>query len=149
MAGVTRRFNVGWDFPIEMVNCWIKGAVVIHIIMDLIRKFIRRLNFTQMVTRGLEQILYSQRQQRKEYLKPIDADKALILQYLRQTIGADFATATTPSNANLLQLDLADWGGQYFARQNAPRTQMERTNQDYRAYVTRNVNKLFPWHRWQ
>ena len=149
MAGVTRRFNVGWDFPIEMVNCWIKGAVVIHIIMDLIRKFIRRLNFTQMVTRGLEQILYSQRQQRKEYLKPIDADKALILQYLRQTIGADFATATTPSNANLLQLHLADWGGQYFARQNAPRTQMERTNQDYRAYVTRNVNKLFPWHRWQ
>ena len=93
--------------------------------------------------------MYSGRQQRKEHLKPIDADKALILKYLRQTIGTDFATATTPSNDNLLQLDLADWGGQYFARRNAPWSQMEQTNQDYREFVTRNVNKLFPRHHWQ
>ena len=141
--------HVGWDFPIEMVNNWVKGAVVAHITMDLIRKFIRRLNFTQMVTRGLENILYAGRSARKQHLKPIDQDKAIIKDYLRLKIGADYATATTPSDDNLLVLDLADWGGSRNARQGSPWRQMEHTAQDYREYVTKHVSKLFPWHNWQ
>jgi|EP00966_Prymnesium_polylepis_P280481 hypothetical protein len=57
-----------------MINCWIKASVVAHITKEAIRNFIRRLNFTQMVTRGFEAILYSGRQDRKEFLKPIDRD---------------------------------------------------------------------------
>jgi hypothetical protein len=140
--------HVGWDFPIEMMNCWIKMCVVAHITRDAIRTFIRRLNFTQMVTRGMEAILYARRQDRKEFLKPIDTDKALIKEYLRQAIGADYATATTPSDANLLQVDMADWGGPNRGRQNAPWRQMERDAHDYRDYVRQNVAKLFPWHHW-
>eukprot|EP00966_Prymnesium_polylepis_P144147 3327909-Prymnesium_polylepis.1 len=74
-----------------MMNCWIKTAVVAHVTRDAIRKFIRRLNFTQIVTRAFEAILYSRRQDRKEFLKPVDNDKALIKEYLRQSIGADYS----------------------------------------------------------
>eukprot|EP00966_Prymnesium_polylepis_P069782 1622450-Prymnesium_polylepis.1 len=56
---------------------------------------------------------------------PIDRDKALVKDYLRQAIGADYRTATTPSDANLLQVDMADWGRSNRGRQNAPWRQME------------------------
>ena len=84
-----------------------------------------------------------------ERLKPIKTDKDLIKDFLRQRIGTTFAVATAPSNVNLLQLDLADWGGQMGSRrENTPWEQMRRSMQNYRSYVQKNVAKLCPWHHW-
>ena len=49
--------HTGWDMFIEDLNAMIKAAVVSHITEDQIRKFIRRLNFTKVVNRGLESVL--------------------------------------------------------------------------------------------
>ena len=143
------RTHVGWDFIIEMLNCWIKAGVVAHITESQIQKFIHSLNFTHVVVRGLEAILHSSRAEVNERLKPIKTDKDLIKDFLRQRIGTTFAVATAPSNVNLLQLDLADWGGQMGSRrENTPWEQMRRSMQNYRSYVQKNVAKLCPWHHW-
>jgi hypothetical protein len=140
--------HVGWDVPIEQLNAWVKEAVVSNITEDSIKKFIRRLNFTHIVRRGLENVMYAFRKRDSEHLKPIDSDKTLIKEFLRANIGSDYATATAPSDANLLGLDLADWGGNRNPRGCSPWRQMERAMQDYRDYVEKNVEKLFPWHHW-
>ena len=45
------KTHVGWDLPIEMLNMWIKESVVSHVTENQIKKFIRRVNFTQRVKR--------------------------------------------------------------------------------------------------
>ena len=111
-------------------------------------KFIRRLNFTHVVLRGLKSITRRFRKDETESLKKIDADVEKIKEFLRLKIGSDWATATTPSNENVLGVDMADWGGNRAPRKNTPWKQMERGMTDYREYVTRNITKLCPWHRW-
>ena len=140
--------HVGWDMPIEIMNSWIKSSVIANVTEDLLRKFIRRLNFTHVVLRGLKNIVHRFRQPDPESLKQIDADVDKIKKFLRETIGDDFRTATTPSSANLLGLDMADWGGNQYPRNHTPWKQMERAMADYPEYVTDNVTKLSPWHRW-
>ena len=140
--------HVGWDLPIEIMNAWIKEAVVANITESQVCKFIRRLNFTHVVLRGLKSITRRFRKDETESLKKIDADVEKIKEFLRLKIGSDWATATTPSNENVLGVDMADWGGNCRPRKNAPWKQMERGMADYREYVTRNITKLCPWHRW-
>lgn len=140
--------HVGWDFVIEVMNSWIKESVVSNITEDYIRKFIRRLNFSHVVVRGMHSIMHRNRQAAKEKLKSIETDKKIVKDFLRNAIGADFATATTPSDENLLGLDLSEWGGSNRSRVNAPWAQMMRTMHDYREYVLHNVTKLCPWHHW-
>ena len=140
--------HVGWDMPIEIMNSWIKGSVVANITESQIIKFIRRLNFTHVVMRGVKTILHRFRKPDPESLKAIDADVEKIKKFLREKIGPDFNTATRVSHENLLGVDMSDWGGNQYPRQHTPWKQMERAMRKYRAYVSREVTKLSPWHHW-
>ena len=77
----------------------------------------------------------------------------LIKDFLRRTIRTTYAQATSPSDANLMGLDLTDWGGDRNAadKRNAVVLwrQMQRGMADYRDYVQRKVADLCPWHHWQ
>ena len=130
------------------MNAWIKEAVVANITEWQITKFIRRLNFTHVVLRGIKRILHRNRTPEAESLKKIDEDVETIKKFLREKIGADYATATRPSSENLLGVDMSTWGGNQYPRMHTPWKQMERGMDDYREYVTRNLTKLCPWHRW-
>ena len=140
--------HVGWDMPIEKLNMWIKMSVVANITYDLIHKFIRRLNFTHRVVRAMESLVYRFRKPDPESLKSIDNDVELIKEFLRQKIGRDFATATTPSDDNQLDLDMSDWGGNRNGRARAPWEQMRDAMRDYRAYVRTHVTDKCGWHKW-
>ena len=140
--------HVGWDMPIEIMNSWIKASVVARVTESLICKFIRRLNFTHVVLRGIMMITRRNRKPETESLKQIDADVEKIKEFLREKIGTDFRAATTPSDENPLDLHMAEWGGNRRARQCTPWARMEGGMRDYRAYVTRQVTKLCPWHHW-
>ena len=86
-----------------------------------------------------------------EHLKAINTDIALIVNLLKDKLGATWYAATTPSDDNLLGLDLADWGGDRTGqqrREGAPWKKMERSNADFADYVKQQVVKLCPWHRW-
>ena len=145
------KTHVGWDFCIEMLNKWIKESVTAHVTEDLIKKFIRRVNFTHKVKYAYEEVLFANRQDEAESLKFIGNDKELIKEFLRTTIGRDFDTATTPSDDNQMNLDLKDWGGNRRnsrPREHTPWKKMEDIMADYRDYVRRHVAKLCPWHHW-
>ena len=142
------RTHVGWDMPIEMLNMWIKESVVSHVTEDQIKKFIRRINFTQHVKRQLETVQHRFRKDDVEHLKYIDTDKELIKAYLREKIGTTFQECTAPSDENLLDVDVKDWGGVRGLREHTPWKQSERAMRDYREYVRRHLGKLCPWHHW-
>jgi len=80
--------------------------------------------------------------------KDIAADVLLIKEFLRQHIGTTYATATQPSDANLLGVDMSDWGGLRRPRVCAPFNQLRGANGRYRLYVRRQLAKLCPWHHW-
>jgi hypothetical protein len=144
--------HVGWDMVIEMLNLLVKQSVVANITHDLIRKFIRRLNFTWVVHRALEAILKENRQRDEATLKDIDADVQLLLEWLRTSIGTTYAEATKPSDDNLLNLDMSRWGGDRTPanrRNGAPWKQRERAMVDYRTYVRGKLAMYCPWAMWQ
>ena len=140
--------HVGWDMPIEKLNAWIKESVVSNISEFQIIKFIRRLNFMQHVTRHLKQLIYARRKRDSATLKDISADVLLIKEFLRQHIGTTYVTATMPSDANLLGVDMTDWGGLRRALACAPFNQLRAAQGGYREYVRRQLAKLCPWHHW-
>lgn len=140
--------HVGWDMPIEKLNAWIKQSVVSNITRFQIIQFIRRLNFMQFVTRAVKSLVYWRRTHDTATLKDIEADKLLIKEFLRQFIGTTYATVTQPSDANLLSIDMTDWGGLRRPRQCAPFNQMRAAQGGYRDYVRRQLAKLCPWHHW-
>ena len=140
--------HIGWDMPIEKLNMWIKLSVVAHITKEAICKFIRSLNFTHRVVRAMQAVVYRFRKPETETLKKIDNDVELIKEFLRTKIGRNFAEATTPSDENLLSVDMVDWGGNRAARQLAPWEQMRLDMQDFREYVRRHVTEKCPWHQW-
>ena len=143
------KTHVGWDMPIEMLNMWIKEGVVSHVTGAQIKKFIRRINFTQHVKRQLEQVHHRFRKDDSEHLKYIKTDKDLIKEFLREKIGSTFQECTVQSDENLLEVDSATWGGMRHMRENTPWKQMERSMKDYRAYVRDHLGRLCHWHRWQ
>ena len=141
---------VGWDMPIEKLNAWIKASVVANISEWQICQFIRRVNFMQHVHRGVQFLTQRFRTIRRAAAqKDIRADVLLIKEHLRAHVGTTWAQCTQPSDANLLSLDLADWGGLRNARARAPQRQLEQSHASYRDYVRREVAKLCPWHYWQ
>ena len=93
--------------PIEKLNLWIKESVVSNISEYQIMQFIRRLNFMQFVARAVQSLVFWRRARETATRKDVSADVQLIKEFLRQHIGATYATATQPSDANLLQLA---WG---------------------------------------
>ena len=71
-----------------------------------------------------------------------------IKEFLRQNIGTTYATATQPSDANLLGVYMADWGGLRRQRARAPFNQVRNADGGYREYVRHQLAKLCPWHHW-
>ena len=105
------------------------------------------------VNRGLEAIIkrFCTNTDGLETLKAVDTDVEAIKEFLRLNIGTTFAQCTTPSDANLLGLDMKHWGGDRSAVHKwngTPWAQRRRAMQDYRRYVMEKVCKACPWHRW-
>jgi hypothetical protein len=140
--------HVGWDMPIEKLNMWIKESVVSNISEWQIIQFIRRLNFVQFVVRSIKSLVYRRRARDSATPKDVAADVALIKEFLRTHIGTTYATATQPSDANLLSVDMSDWGGLRRPRACAPFNQIRGAQAGVGEYVRRQVAKLCPWHHW-
>ena len=140
--------HVGWDMPIEKLNMWIKESVVSNISRWQICQFIRRLNFMQHVMRCIRSLVFWRRERDTSTPKEIRADVDLIKEFLRKLIGTTYGAATQPSDANLLGVDMADWGGQRRARECAPFVQLRHGQNGYREYVRKQIAKLCPWHHW-
>ena len=141
--------HVGWDWPIEDLNRLIREGVTCNITRALIEKFIRRLNFTQVVNRGLDAVFRAARKEDEATDKNIDNDVNTIKDFLRANIGTTYAAATAASDANALNLDLSDWGGTRRPREQAPWAQMEREMADVDRFVRELIVRLCPWHQWQ
>ena len=138
--------HVGWDMPIEKLNMWIKESVISNISEFQIIQFIRRLNFMQFVARSVKSLVFRRRDDDEATLKDIAADKLLIKKYLRARIGTTYGAATQPSDANLLDVDMADWGGLRRQRACAPFNQVRGAQGGYREYVRHQLAKFCPWH---
>ena len=124
-----------------------------NVTKEYLIKFIHRLNFTHVVNRALDAIIKLRWKNTagRATLKDIDTDVALIKDYLRHHIGTTFAQATTPSDDNLLNLDMTDWGGDRSAaqkRNNTPWALIRLAMVDYRKYVQEKVTGACPWHKW-
>ena len=145
--------HVGWDMPIEVLNLWIRVAVVYNVTIEYLTKFIHNLNFTHVVNRGIDAIIkyFRKNTDGLETLKIIDTDVEIIKEYLRIHIGVTWAQATAFSDANSMGLDLKYWGGDRVAaqtRNGTPWAQIQRAMRDYRTFVQARVVKNCPWHKW-
>ena len=144
--------HVGWDMFIEVLNGIIRGSVAVNITQDSLRKFISELNFTSVVNRAIDDIIKSNRERDAGKVKKIEDAVKVIKDFITASIGRDWATATTPSDANLLGLDTSIWGGGRNARQHTPWARMARAmsgDHDYRPYVKEKLGEYCPWHQWQ
>ena len=141
--------HVGWDYFIEHLNLLIRQGVKANITRELIEKFIREVNFTSVVNRGLSAVIKWNQAVDKATAKQIDSDVLLIKEFLRKEIGTTWAAATAASDANQLGVDLTDWGGQRACRRGAPWKKIQGASQQYRAYVEDVLGRYCKWHRWQ
>lgn len=119
-----------------------------NITWEQIEKFIRRLNFTGVVNRGLEAVFRSFRRAEKATDKNIDTTVEKLKDFLRESIGTTYAEATTASDDNDLNLDLTDWGGARRARGGAPWAQMAREMADVHEHVSDEIKDMCRWHKW-
>ena len=140
--------HVGWDMPIEKLNMWIKESIISNITELQIIKFIWRLNFMQHVTRSIKSIIWANRKKDTATLKDVSPDVQAIKVFLRANIGTNYIAATQPSNANLLNVDMSDWGGLRTPIGSAPFNQIRAAQNGIREYVERQLTKLCPWQRW-
>ena len=140
--------HVGWDMPIEKLNMWIKESIVINISRVQIIRFIWRLNFMQHVTRAVKMLVWSARKRYERGPKDAASDVNKIKDFLRSHIGTTYLAATQPSDANLLAVDMSEWGGLRTPRGSAPFNQIRNAQTGYRAYVLAQVTKLCPWQHW-
>ena len=94
----------------------------------------------------LEEVQYRFRKDDVEHLKYIETDKDFIKEFLRERIRTTFQECTAPSDENVLEVDVKDWGGSRRGamRNQAPWRQMERAMEDYRMYVRKHLGKLCP-----
>ena len=134
--------------PIGKLNMWIKQSVVSNISEFQIIKCIQRINFMQTVVRTTKSIIYRRSARDTATPKDITADVLRIKEFLREHIGITYATATQPSAANLLGVDMSSWGGLRRQRAYAPFNQLREAQGGYRDYVRRQITKLCPWHHW-
>ena len=140
--------HVGWDMPIEKLNMWIKESIVINISRVQIIRFIWRLNFMQHVTRAVKMLVWSARKRYERGPKDAASDVNKIKDFLRSQIGTTYLAATQPSDANLLAVDMSEWGGLRTPRGSAPFNQIRNAQTGYRAYVLAQLTKLCPWQHW-
>ena len=103
----------------------------------------------QHILRVVKGIVWSKRKQSTAALKDIDAVTfAQFKDFLRNKIGTTYIAATCQSDANLLSVDMQDWGGLRTPRGSAPFKQIRDAQFGYREYVRTQVAKLCPWQRW-
>ena len=140
--------HVGWDMPIEKLNMWIKESIISNISELQIIKFIWRLNFMQHVVCAIKSFVFADRAKKTATLKDVSADVKAIKAFLRANIGTNYIAATQPSNANLLNVDMSDWGGLRTPVGSAPFNQIRAAQHGYREYVETQLTKLCPWQRW-
>ena len=140
--------HVGWDMPIEKLNMWIKESVVSNISRMQICQYIRRLNFVQHVRRVVLRLSRFGRKRDTATPKDVRADVDKIKAFLHAKIGTTYAACTTPSNDNVLSVDMSRWGGRVNPRSEAPFMQIRRANRGHREYVRDQITKLCPWQRW-
>ena len=69
-------------------------------------------------------------------------------EFLRDTIGTTYAEATSDTDANLLGLDLKNWGGNRHARQQAPWEQIQAHEGSPEEWLKDTVSSMCPWHQW-
>ena len=86
----------------------------------------------QHVARALKNFIWSRRTRNEKTYKDITTDVNTIKNFLRAHIGGDYATATQPSVANLLSVDMSEWGGLRTPRGSAPFNQIRAANAGYR-----------------
>jgi len=144
--------HVGWDMFIEVLNAMIRSNVAANVTQDFLRKFISQLNFTSVVNRALDNIMKANRERDMAKQKNIDTDVAMIKEFLRAALGSTWTQVTVASEANLLNVDMSNWGGGRNPRAHTPWAQMARAmsgDHDYRAYVTEKLGGYCKWHQWQ
>ena len=102
----------------------------------------------QHVTRVIKGMVWSKRKQSTATPKDIDPDVRAIKNFLKTNIGTTYVAATRQSDANLLSVDMTDWGGLRTPRGSAPFNQICGAQQGFREYVRQQVTKLCPWQHW-
>ena len=83
---------------------------------------------------GLETVIRHFRKDPRAVDKVVRTDVDAIKEFLRGTIGTTYAQVTTASDANLMGIDLTDWGGDRTAREKrngTPWAQMQRAMRDW------------------
>ena len=103
----------------------------------------------QHVLRSVKDLVRRNRTADTATLKDIREDVDKMKDFLRDKIGQSFNEASTPSDENLLSVDMADWGGLRRQRACAPFAQIRAQQPRIQAYVREQVAKLCPWHHWQ
>ena len=105
---------------IEALNAILRSSVTANVTQEFLSKFLSQLNFTSVVNRALDNIIKADRERDEAKKKNIDQDVALIKEFLRASLGSTWAQVTVPSDANLLNIDMSDWGGGRNARAHTP-----------------------------
>ena len=101
------------------------------------------------VLRAVKRLVNSNRKEDTATLKAIRTDVDKIKDFLRGAIGTTYNEATSPSDENLLSVDMSDWGGLRRQRTCAPFATIRRQQPHIEAYVRQQLAKLCPWHHWQ
>ena len=140
--------HVGWDMPIEMLNKLIRdnGCAT----FESIESFLKYINFTSLVSRGLDEVFTNNKVQ-TEWYKDIDRTVAIIKEFLRTNIGTNFQQATRPSQDNTLGIDVAPWWGTRTDKidDHLPWKVAAEQSKSNKAFVAEQLGKLCPWHKWQ
>lgn len=98
-----RGSNVGWDMPIEKENLAISTNVT-RPNYDRINKYIAELNFTGPVSRGVERMLFANRQMNPSKKAKIKDDVKSLKDYLIQELGNNWQSASVPRDQSRSKL---------------------------------------------
>ena len=101
---------VGWDHPCENLHRAITLGVAKFVSAERIKRFIEQWPFLETVSKGLRQIIWRMRGDRKGHMKDMDADVQKLKELFRTKVGRTWAVASTP-NAGTPQLIGEGWRG--------------------------------------
>ena len=90
---------------------------------------------------GIKDIVYDEREERKQQMKDMTRDVALLKEWLREKIGQDWATATAPNLDS--KLGVSD---KYFPPWDMDKQNAQKQGSDsLEAYVKRIITTQVPW----
>ena len=142
-----KHTNVGLDMFPEMVNKAIREGVEAHVTRDRITNFVNQLTFTSLVADGLNAV--GAHHPKPKTIKNSDPDVNTIKEFLSERLGRTWGAVTTPSQANLLDLNLEKWGVRADRMAaHMPWVRAPVANADMAEYVQKELQKLCHWHNW-